>query len=349
MSGFDGGLSIIVPCGRPETARGTVESILGQDWLPPAYELILAGVAVEPLMALCKGRATAVAVCLPERRNPGATRAAGTERAQGAHLLFVDDDIELAPDFLRMLDATLSAQDRTGCVGPCLPGRDPGYFSRVVDLANFWSQQPPRSGPRDWLYSATLYVPAAVYHAVGGFRTDLAIGEDVDLTRRIGAASYRVLYAADLVAFHNHRRTTFARAAAYFLQNGGLARYLYPPEATLGPFSLRRVARNIGVNLQATWRTNRSIPGFFVYLPGIILMYALLSLSLEFHLHRYRLEMAVTLDGRIVTGSRVASRLLRRACSETNAGRQRVAMGVYLAAGFVEAVVPKPWRRNRIR
>ena len=122
---------------------------------------------------------------MPKRCNPAETRISGVKAAEGEWYLFVDDDIELDRLFLEKLSTIIAEGMNIGAVGARLPGREKTYFSRVTDLTNFWSQQSGQSGERDWLYSAVLAVPAQVYHGVGGFDPELAIGEDVDLTRKI--------------------------------------------------------------------------------------------------------------------------------------------------------------------
>lgn len=339
MTAFDGRLSIVVPCGRPERAHGTVASILAQD-LPEDHELILVGVDVERLAALCRGRARVVPVTLPARRNPAATRVAGVEVATGRHLLFVDDDIDLAPDFLRNLAALLARETGIGAVGARLPGKEDTYFSRVVDLANFWSQQPLESGERDWLYSATLYMPAAVHHAVGGFNTALAIGEDVDLTQRTKAAGHRVLYAAELVARHNHQRTRLVPALRYFWTNGGLALHLYPPGPVLGCLSPGTILRNTVGNMRSTWRVNQGMAGFRRLAPAVLAMYVVFNLSLELHRHMFALGWMAGHDEPVPTRTGLAHRLLARARAHARDGRSRRGLLLYLAAGLADRIGP---------
>lgn len=339
---MEGRLSIIVPCGRPETARGTVESILAQDALPADHEIVLAGVSVEPLIALCTGRANAVPAVLPRRGNPGTTRMAGVAVATGRHLLFVDDDIDLAPGFLRELDALLAREDNLGAVGARLPGKESAakYVSRVVDLANFWSQQGPESGERDWLYSATLYMPADVYHKIGGFNPALAIGEDVDLTQRVRAAGYRVFYAAGLEARHNHRRVTLGTALRYFWTNGGLARHLFPPGPALGRLSPSGILRGIVSNCRNTWTTNRAFPGIGRYMPAVALMYLVFNVSLELHRHWIALEWMAGTDAEVPTRSSFGRRLLDKARAAVRSGRKRAGLALYLTAGALDPIWP---------
>jgi GT2 family glycosyltransferase len=279
-------LSIIVPVGRPETARRTVASILGQGSCPGLAQIILVGFGIDVLREQFRDPRLHY-VELPGRLNPAATRIAGVAQATGDWYLFVDDDIELDPSFLERLAAVIASEEHAGAIGARLPGREASYFSRVTDLANFWSQQSPRSGLRDWLYSAVLAVPRRVYEEVGGFAPELAIGEDVDLTRRIGLAGYRILYRADLAGFHNHRRTTLARALAYSWHNGGLALAQFKNDPRVRAWNGGAVLRTLALSLAGTWRCNgRDGWAFYWYLPGIMIFYLVFALSLEWNYQR---------------------------------------------------------------
>jgi hypothetical protein len=222
-------------------------------------------------------------------------------------------------------------------VGPRLPGRSQAYFSRVVDLANFWSQQAPEGGPRGWLYSAALYVDGAAWQATGGFRTDLDIGEDVDLTQRVAATGRTLWYAGDLIAVHNHRRTSLACATAYFWGNGELARHLFPPSPELDSFRISRVSKGLRGNLRATLDANGGVRGLRLYLPGITAMYLVFCISLEIERMRLRLALAAqSASPPPAARGRCAARLFRRACAAYRAHRGARAMHLYLLAGLAQ-------------
>lgn len=279
-------VSIIVPVGRPETARQSVESILHQRSCPGLEEIILVGAGMDALREQYQDPRIRY-VELPGRLNPSATRIAGVAHASGDWYLFVDDDIELDAFFLERLVTHIAGAERVGALGARLPGREQSYFSRVTDLANFWSQQSLHSGPRDWLYSAVLAVPRRVYDEVGGFAPELAIGEDVDLTRRIQQAGYRVLYQADLVGVHNHRRTTLSLALAYSWHNGGLALSQFKGDPQVRAWNGMIVLRTLALSLIGTWRCNgREGYAFYWYLPGILIFYLVFALSLEWKYQR---------------------------------------------------------------
>jgi glycosyltransferase involved in cell wall biosynthesis len=290
-------LSVIVPVGRPETAERTLASILRQGGGTEMTELILVGVDTGTLAARFPDPRIRQ-VRLAQRRNPAATRIAGVGEARGDWFLFVDDDIELDEHFLERL-AAIAGEERVGAIGARLPGAEHTYFSRVTALANFWSQQAPSSGERDWLYSAVLAVPRRVYEEVGGFAPELTIGEDVDLTRRIRQAGYRLLYRAGLVGYHRHRRTTFHRALAYSWQNGGLALAQFQENPQVRAWSAGSVLRTLVLSLAGTLRANGLAGGgiLFWYLPGIILFYLVFALSLETHYQRFLHDVLLVRNG----------------------------------------------------
>ena len=330
-------LSIIVPVGRPDTAQQTVESILGQTVLPQDIQIVLVGAGLNALQSLAQDDRI-IYVHLDKRLKPAETRMAGIEKATGEWLLFVDDDIELEPHFIEELLALLKSETNLGAVGARLPGREQTYFSRVTDLANFWSQQGSISGRREWLYSAVLAVPAAVYLEAGGFNPELAIGEDIDLTRRIGAAGYRVLYCADLVAYHNHRRTRLSLTASYFWHNGGLARYQVQRDGQLRVFNLGRVLAVLAASLRNSWNFNRrEVKHFFLYLPGVALMYLIYSFSLEYHNQVYTSDfIRKHVDSEELSTMNVPNILYRKSIAAQTNDNSFLAMFWYTASLLLE-------------
>jgi GT2 family glycosyltransferase len=263
-----------------------VESILRQGSCPGLEQIILVGAGMNALREQFRDQRIQY-VELPGRLNPSATRIAGVAQATGDWYLFVDDDIELEGIFLERLASVIAGADRAGAIGARLPGADRSYFSRVTDLANFWSQQSRRSGPREWLYSAVLAISRRAYDDAGGFAPELAIGEDVDLTRRIRQAGYQVLYRADLVGVHHHRRTTLTRALSYSWHNGGLALFQFKGDPQVRAWSVMMVLRTLALCLLGTYRLNgREGYAFYWYLPGIIAFYLVFALSLENHYQR---------------------------------------------------------------
>jgi ADP-heptose:LPS heptosyltransferase/GT2 family glycosyltransferase len=285
-------LSVIIPMGRPERVAGTLRSLRTQS--PAAgltWEIVLVGTEAGPVAA-AHPQLPIVPVVLAQREIPPKTRCLGVERARGEWFLFVDDDVELAPEFLLGCAARLDLDPRLGALGPRLPGKSQRFFGRVTDYANFWAQQDAAAEDREWLYSAAILVRAEAYRRSGGFDPELPNGEDVDLTRRIRAAGYTLRYDPALVAWHDHGRDTFGAMCRYLWRNGNAARYFFGPHGGACCFSLRAAL----TRPWADWRMNAAFRarhgeslGWLT--PWVILAYLIVETSLEYH---YQVHLAET-------------------------------------------------------
>ena len=285
-------LSVIIPMGRPERVAGTLRSLRAQ--APVAglrWEIVLVGTEAGPVAA-AHPHLPIVPVALAQREIPPKTRCLGVERARGEWFLFVDDDVELAPEFLLGCAARLDLDPRLGALGPRLPGKSRRFFGKVTDYANFWAQQDAVAEEREWLYSAAILVRAEAYRRSGGFDPELPNGEDVDLTRRIRAAGYTLRYDPALVAWHDHGRDTFGAMCRYFWRNGNAARYFFGPHGGACCFSLRAALTRPWTD----WRMNAAFRarhgeslGWLT--PWVILAYLIVETSLEYH---YQVHLAET-------------------------------------------------------
>lgn len=287
-------ISVIVPMGRPERVALTLASLAAQVRDPSNWEIVLVGVEAEPV-ARAHPHLPIVPVPLSQNLLPPRTRCLGVERATGEWYLFIDDDVELAGDcharFLDLLQTpayATTATPRVGAIGPRLPGKSGRFCERLTDISNFWAQQHDTAEDRDWLYSAAIYVLAEAYHRSGGFNPDLPNGEDVDLTRRIAAAGYRLRYEPSLVARHDHRRDTLFSMWRYFWRNGNAAQYFFSGTGGAWPFSIKTAWLKSWSDLRMNLAYQRAR---HVHLglrtPLIWLNYLIVESSLEWHWQEY--------------------------------------------------------------
>lgn len=287
-------LSVIIPMGRPERVAPTLAALAAQQRPPANWEIVLVGVEAVAV-ARAHPHLPIVPVALASNQLPPRTRCLGVERATGDWFLFVDDDIELAPDcYTRLLELfatapfAAGAAPPVGAVGFRLPGKSGRFFERLTDISNFWAQQSPLAGERDWLYSAAFLVRAEAYRRSGGFNPDLPNGEDVDLTRRIVAAGYRLRYEPSLVARHDHRRDTFAAMLRYFWRNGNAARYFFAAHGGACPFSVKTVWLKAWSDLRMNLNFQREQGGALgLRAPWVWLNYLVVEASLEWHWQEY--------------------------------------------------------------
>jgi GT2 family glycosyltransferase/peptidoglycan/xylan/chitin deacetylase (PgdA/CDA1 family) len=135
----------------------------------------------------------------------GAARNRGAALADAGLLLFLDDDVEPAPD---LVSEHVAAHDDRSVVGL---GRldtrvppDAGGYAR--HLARWWARHDARlrSDPDrpEWpdCYSGNLSVERKAFEAVGGFAEDLARSDDVELGYRLRGAGQRFVYLEKAVA-----------------------------------------------------------------------------------------------------------------------------------------------------
>ncbi len=292
-------LSVIIPMGRPERVASTLASLAAQACLPAHWEIILVGVEAAPV-ARAYPNLPIVPVVLEKNLLPTRTRCLGVERATGDWFLFIDDDVELAPDcharFLELLATPAfapSAPKAVGTIGFRLPGKSGRFCERLTDISNFWAQQDGRAEDRDWLYSAAIFVRADAYRQSGGFNPDLPNAEDVDLTRRIAGAGFRIRYEPVLVARHDHRRDTFATMWRYFWRNGNAARYFFGAHGGACPFSVKTVWLKTWSDfaMNRSFQRERGVP-LGLRAPFIWLNYLIVESSLEWHWQAYIHEEA---------------------------------------------------------
>ena len=332
-------LSVVIPAGRPGAARGTRDSLGAQTFFPSGgWEVLVVGPHVAGVSGKLPG-ANVRGVVLPRLEIPGRMRNAGAAEARGEWLLFVDDDIVLAPDFLAVLDAlrrqaAASGEIPLGAIGPRLPGTAQTLPARLTDLSNFWSQQGFCPGDRNWLYSAALAVPAADFRAIGGFSPDLHIGEDVDLTIRLARLGRRVRFEPSLVAWHRHGRETFGRMWRYFWHNGGVSLFFHQECNHPRCFSLPTAWQCAVQSLQMNWRLNRDdLPELSRLLPGVFLNYLLFHLSVEWH-HQSNLWQDAQFAR--LTPGRPSDVFAQQAFADWRAGRRWHAAGRYVRAMWLD-------------
>ncbi len=145
-------------------------------------------------------------------QGPGAARNTGLQHVTTPFVAFVDDDVEITTDCLRQLAAQMN-DDRVALVAPRVVSSDNGRLTgeyevhhSPLDLGN----NPTLIRP----FSRVSYVPAAaivcrtdVVRQLGGFKSDMRMGEDVDFIWRLSDAGHLCRYEPTLTCTHETRMT----------------------------------------------------------------------------------------------------------------------------------------------
>ncbi|MBP7141029.1 MAG: glycosyltransferase [Opitutaceae bacterium] len=284
-------LSVVIPMGRPETAGPTLNALVRQVTPGVDWEVVVAGAGGTSVPEHYQGLML-TRVLLPTRAPPSQTRNAGVTRTRGRWLVFIDDDIHPADDFMasaaslvRRIEADAS---KVAAIGARIPGRRGGFWERVTDLSNFWSQQDMVARDCDWLYSAALIVRADAFRDAGGFDPQLAVGEDVDLCRRLATRGHMLRYEPSLVAYHDHQRNTPLRTWRYFWRNGEGARYFFRSIGGTCAFSLKTVWLKTWSDFRGNQAHQERYGGRLGWhAPAIWFNYLIVETSLEWHWQKY--------------------------------------------------------------
>ncbi|MCP2073499.1 UNVERIFIED_ORG: glycosyltransferase involved in cell wall biosynthesis [Pseudomonas lini] len=129
----------------------------------------------------------------------GALRNRGAAIAHGEWLAFIDADIEMPADWLKLL-LELQSQGDVLALDLNTPKQAPWF-------AEAWQRRSQRPGSRplhrvQWLPSANLLLRRSWFEQVGGFDETLRTGEDKDFSLRLRQAGAQLLLVTESIALH---------------------------------------------------------------------------------------------------------------------------------------------------
>lgn len=155
---------------------------------------------------------------------PAAARNAGANQANGAILIFMDDDIEPLPGFIA---AHCAAHDvpRRVVIGYLPPrmAQQRGLFRHA--LHNWWETMFQRMGQPGYRFSYTdllsgnFSLPRPLFFEVGAFNTSFTCHEDYELGVRLHKAEVEFIYAPAAKGYH-HEVTDLHRSLQRKFQEG---------------------------------------------------------------------------------------------------------------------------------
>jgi GT2 family glycosyltransferase len=233
-------LSVVVPTYRRPDLLGRCLAGLAAQEGAPAFETVVvddgSGDATTDVLRSWEGRLDGLRWCSqPANAGPAAARNRAVREAGGDLVLFLDDDVEGAPDLVAThlrLHAGAGAP-KLGVLGRVdwAPDLVVTPFMRWLDRSGLqfayetWLREGPIEPPYGAFYTANLSMHRAVFDEVGGFdeRFPYPAWEDMELAWRLHRAGFRLEYRPSARAFHTRaidlatfrRRSWTARVAEW--------------------------------------------------------------------------------------------------------------------------------------
>lgn len=166
---------------------------------------------------------------------PALARNKGARVAAGEVLAFIDSDCTASREWLLELLPPF-ARDEVAAIGGWVDGMNQASsldrYEAVMSSLNLGRRSMSGGAGGDTLYlpSCNLLVRKEAFTAAGGFRVDLQVGEDVDLTWRLRDAGWTIVYLPQGSICHAHRSRLwpFMRRRFDYGTSEGLLQQLHP-------------------------------------------------------------------------------------------------------------------------
>jgi len=166
---------------------------------------------------------------------PALARNQGAAVASGEILAFIDSDCSAAEDWLADLLPAF-ADEKLAAVGGWVDGMHQGTpldrYEAVMSSLNLGRREMTGGAGGDTFYlpSCNLLLRKNAFEDAGGFRTELQVGEDVDLTWRLRDAGWSLRYLPCGTVFHAHRSQLrpFMKRRFEYGTSEGLLQRLHP-------------------------------------------------------------------------------------------------------------------------
>ncbi len=185
-------VSFIVPCYRSGGTVGrTLSSILGQV-TSLGFEILVVESSGDGTAESIRKRFPGVTVhALSSRTYASTARNLGSAQARGRLFAFLDADVVVAPEWLERLHSRLATSSKIKMVSAAVANGNPTAVSRSlhwIEFSHFLPGLP--SGFRAALSSSNLLIHRRDFRSTGGFDENLAMAEDLALSKRLSNHLY---------------------------------------------------------------------------------------------------------------------------------------------------------------
>lgn len=209
--------SVVVPAYNAAHTIGACVQALQQQTLDRScYELIVVDDGSTDNTAVRAAEAGAHVIRHPHSRPAGA-RNAGTHAASGAIICFTDADCEPTPEWLATLTARFADPAIAGAKGTYAT-RQPSLVARFVQLEYEDKYDLLRTQPTiDFIDTYSAAYRRDVLLANDGFDETFPYLEDQELSFRLAARGYKMVFEPGAVVYHSHAATLAAYLRKKFI------------------------------------------------------------------------------------------------------------------------------------
>ncbi len=204
-------VSVVIPVhNRPGDIAACLSSLSAVDNAGAAVETIVVDDGSTDETAEVISRFEVKRLLTGRRRGASFCRNHGASRATGDILVFLDSDCTVDEGWVGELLAAFRDPEVTASGGLVDSREDKKGLDRYEQAKSSLMMGRRRRDSRDeghffYLPSCNLAVKKEHFLALGGFREDLAVGEDVDLCWRLVDKGGVIVYRPSAVVYHRHR------------------------------------------------------------------------------------------------------------------------------------------------
>jgi lipopolysaccharide/colanic/teichoic acid biosynthesis glycosyltransferase/GT2 family glycosyltransferase len=198
--------SIVIPAyNAAATITDCIQAARQQEFAAP-YEIIVVDDGSRDDTA-CLAEQAGAAVLRQPRSGPAAARNAGIQAARSEIICFTDADCAPRPDWLNQITAPLSDPEIIGGKGTYAT-RQPEIVARFVQIEYEDKYDLLRLSPRiDFIDTYSAVYRRAILLANGCFDERFRFVEDQELSFRLAARGYQMVFQPSAVVYHRHSAT----------------------------------------------------------------------------------------------------------------------------------------------
>lgn len=204
------GVSFVVPVHNgARWLEETLAAILAQGDGRPFEVLTVDDRSTDGSSAILARHAAQGSVRIIEGPGRGAAAAINAGIREAAHPIIcqVDQDVILKPGWLRRVVGALAAADVAAAQGYYVTPRDGSIWARVMGLDLEQRYSRIRAWSVDHVCTGNSAYRAEALRRVGLFDETLGYGYDNDMSYRLGAAGYRLVFCRDARSIHRWRES----------------------------------------------------------------------------------------------------------------------------------------------